>query len=807
MPLSKDQRRIKRKAKSAARSSVRQSDELQASDMGVSVAEFRRIMASLKEAKSVTFDATDDLFASSEIEAVDGDSSEFKPVAYSGQAYAGGDIRQPNVPYPIVVNLATARVAKPDGLQALLKDHRSDRPLGQHRAVIMATEMRVEDGMISVPNSHSKEVIAGAKNKFPWQASIRGRWGKISLLKAGDKRRINGRTIEGPRFIADDFVWRETTTTGLGADQDGPELQIAASEGDFSMTFEQWLRKMGLDKSKMSADEIQAAETTFEAINTSSELSSDDADSELEASDSEDEDDSEIAAAATATKKKKKVAAGNAPALDIDEIVASAVEKAVEKTTNQFNTILKKQSVQSTADRVFGDIEGLQEIKASAISEGWDEKRMSDAVKLYKYENNMPNHIRARSQSGDNGPNEAEIFAAAMSIAQGNVTPEQLENDFGVSADVLQEASSSRYRGIGFHGVIRAAAAEAGIPLNYHTAPDEYPRLAMEIQGKYEFMRNSGQIAASQGWSTLNLAAINENVMNRSIHGRFMKQESIIPRIAQVAPARDFRPHKAYRMWGEGFFKKLKATGEIEHLKFSDTGFTNEVDTTAGMITIPRKAIANDDLNIFQQVGDGLADTGWDTRERDFCSVLLSSSLWRTAVGSNGEPINALASGGSSAFGITALEALSDVLAKQKDRGGKPIRKGGSRVLLTQTGAMARQAKVIHNSEHLQDQASGAKSSTQSAKLNPLFGELEQRIESDWLEHSSVPGASSTAFFLFSDPSVQAFIQILYLNNRQTPYVETEQAAFNVLGQQMRSYWDYGIAQIDDLGGAYSPGA
>ena len=82
MPLSKDQRRIKRKAKSAARSSVRQSDELQASDMGVSVAEFRRIMASLKEAKSVTFDATDDLFASSEIEAVDGDSSEFKPVAY-----------------------------------------------------------------------------------------------------------------------------------------------------------------------------------------------------------------------------------------------------------------------------------------------------------------------------------------------------------------------------------------------------------------------------------------------------------------------------------------------------------------------------------------------------------------------------------------------------------------------------------------------------------------------------------------------------------------------------------------------------
>lgn len=407
---------------------------------------------------------------------------------------------------------------------------------------------------------------------------------------------------------------------------------------------------------------------------------------------------------------------------------------------------------------------------------------------------------------------QGEIFAAAMSLASGSVSPQILEDDFAVSEDVISEAMSAEYRGIGFHGMIRAAAREARIPLGDHIADSEYPRLAQQIQDRYDHRVAGGQISASQGWSAMNLASINENVMNRAIHSRFEKHTSIIPHIAQEAPSRDFRPHRTYRMYGHGFFKKLKATGEIEHLQFSDTGFSNEVDTTAGMVTIPRKAIANDDVGIFDQLSVGLADTGFDTRERDFCYLLLDPSLWRTSAATapdgNGQlPVNALGVGASSAFGIEALEALDDVLSNQRDRANKPIRTGGEKVLLTQAGAMARRAKDINQSSVLMDLASGTKAGQKTEKANPFYGDLDKRVSTQWLDHEEMGSRqSSTAWFLFADPMVQPFLQVLYLGDRRTPHVESERAAFNVLGQQMRSYWDYGMAQIDDIGGGYSPG-
>lgn len=443
---------------------------------------------------------------------------------------------------------------------------------------------------------------------------------------------------------------------------------------------------------------------------------------------------------------------------------------------------------------------------------------MSDARKLYDYENGVP-ALRPGSRN-DNGPADAEVMCAAMTIGAGTIKPEQLESDFGVSADVLDKAASKDYRNIGFHGIIRAAAAEAGIPVPYHIAQDEYPRLAYKIQKKYQFMVDSGEIQAAQAWSTLNLASINENVLNRTIHGRFMRWESIVPKVCQEAAARDFRPHKAYRLWGQGFFEKLSATQEIEHMTFADTAFENAVDTEALMITIPRKAIANDELGIFQQVGNGLADSAFRTRERNLARVLLDPNIWRIAEvaapgGAGKLPINSLAAGAASELGVDALAQLTDILKDQKDRGGNPIMVNDGYVLLTQTGAQERIARTIHESENLMDNQTGTGAKKNTPKKNPVHGEFpeERRCATPWLRHESVTTkdgsitASPTAYFLFANPVLQPMFQVLYLNDRRTPFVETDDAAFNVLGQQMRSYWDYGMAQIDDIGAAYSPGA
>jgi hypothetical protein len=147
--------------------------------------------------------------------------------SYSGQAYHGDEIYQPAFPFPLYVNLLTAKVAQ--NPQQMLKDHDPAKPIGHHTAVITATGMRLENGVLSVPNAHRDEVAAAAKNGFPWQTSIRGRMGKVTVLKAGETRIVNGRTVIGPAGIVDNFVWRETTATGLGANESGPRLHIEAS--------------------------------------------------------------------------------------------------------------------------------------------------------------------------------------------------------------------------------------------------------------------------------------------------------------------------------------------------------------------------------------------------------------------------------------------------------------------------------------------------------------------------------------------------------------------------------------------------
>lgn len=111
----------------------------------------------------ISIDCALDFKASDQSEAI----ASGEPVlpSYSGQAYNGDEIYQPAFPFPLYVNLLTAKVAK--NPQQCLREHDASRPIGHHTAVITATGMRLENGVLSVPNAHRDEVAAAAKNGFP----------------------------------------------------------------------------------------------------------------------------------------------------------------------------------------------------------------------------------------------------------------------------------------------------------------------------------------------------------------------------------------------------------------------------------------------------------------------------------------------------------------------------------------------------------------------------------------------------------------------------------------------------------------
>lgn len=712
---------------------------------------------------------------------------------YSGPAYHGDDIYQAGFPHPIVVNLATAKIAK--NPQQMLKDHDPSKPIGHHTPVITATEMRLEGGVLSVPNSHRDEVSAGAKNGFPWQASIRGRMGNLTLLKAGQSRQINGRTVVGPRFIADNFLWRETTATGLGANESGPELSIVASiaNGEDIMGFTAFVKACGLEVADLKEDQKEVLMAAWKAKFPENALeASGETGVGLEASGAGASSAVELAASAALA----RIAAQTKTFTDQMEASAKAVEDRI--AASQAKELKAAQQRADIAEVFAGSYADLQ---ASALQNGWDKEMMTVQKKLRDYETKPPRmDIFASGGTGTELPSH-EIVAAALAIT-GGVTPDELKAS-GVDQKVIDAAESKQWRGIGYHALVRMGLQAAGKSVHGNISPTQYGVYAAELQAKYEYMVNSGMLEASTGYTVMNLASITDDAINRSINARYNAFASIIPKCAKQISARDFRPLNNYQLSSGGFLKKLADSGELEHLKFSDAKFTMEVDTQGAMIGVGRKYIVNDDVGIVSQFGEALGYKGAQTLERDFHLMILTLSFWRTAVGAANQPINYI-TGAGSAFGYAAMKASHHLWSNMQDREGNPINVGPA-TLLVQSGNMALDAKDLNKSEKRMVRNDVT---TDITEANVFQGMLNSVAESQWLNHQSMGALrTSTGWFEFSDPMVQARFAVAYLDNQRVPKVETAPGSFNTLGQQMRVIFDYGMGEVSDMGAVFNKGA
>lgn len=628
--------------------------------------------------------------------------------------------------------------------------------------------------------------------------------GKVTVLKAGETRSVNGRIVKGPAGIVDNFLWRETSITGLGANESGPQISISASdsfEKETDMKFDAFVKACGLEASALDDGQRNLLMAAYNAKFPDGEKTTDvkasagtggDGNAELLAALGTNVDG--VLAPILArieTKARESAAQLEASAKAYEDRVAAA--RASELKAAQQKVAIAK---------VFGT--GYQDLQAQAMEKGWDEERMMTEKKLRDFETAPPKvDIFAHSgMNAEGAPETPQVLSASLAIS-GGVTPAQLEAS-GMDQNVINAAESSQWRGLGYHALVRMAMAASGIPIPHHITPTEYGRLAGEIQARYEFAKASGQLAASTGYTVMNLASITDDAINRSVHARYNVFQSVIPRVASQVSARDFRPLNHYRLMGGGFLKKLADSGELEHLTISDAKFSMEVESQGAMLAVGRKYIVNDDLGIIRQFGEILGFKGAQTLERDFHLMLLNTSFWRTVAGSNGEPINYI-TGAASAFSYSALQTSYNLWANMQDREGNPLNVGPV-VLLVQSGSMALTAKDINKSEKVMTRADNE--TTDRTNANVFQGMLNNVVETQWLNHSSM-GALKTAtgWFQFSDPNVQPMFAVGYLDNQRVPKVETAPGSFNTMGQQMRVIFDYGMGQVDDIGCVYNKGA
>ena len=127
--------------------------------------------------------------------AVEGQDAEPRLPRFSMVAYTGGPMRVAGWRYPVVVDLAG--LAIPSQNRPIRFSHDMQSGVGHTDAIRIDTGSLLAAGMVSRDTAAAREIVASARNGFPWQASIGAGVEQYEFIKGGQKVLVNGREFRG----------------------------------------------------------------------------------------------------------------------------------------------------------------------------------------------------------------------------------------------------------------------------------------------------------------------------------------------------------------------------------------------------------------------------------------------------------------------------------------------------------------------------------------------------------------------------------------------------------------------------------
>jgi hypothetical protein len=139
----------------------------------------------------------------------------FRMVAYTGDAMRINGWR-----HPVVVDLQGLHI--PSQRRSIRFAHSAFQGIGHSERIavegIGSGVALIAEGVISRDTPAAREVVASGKRGFPWQASIGASVQQAELIRAGKFVNVNGRSFEGPVYVARKTTLGEISFVDLGAD-------------------------------------------------------------------------------------------------------------------------------------------------------------------------------------------------------------------------------------------------------------------------------------------------------------------------------------------------------------------------------------------------------------------------------------------------------------------------------------------------------------------------------------------------------------------------------------------------------------
>jgi phage major head subunit gpT-like protein len=348
-----------------------------------------------------------------------------------------------------------------------------------------------------------------------------------------------------------------------------------------------------------------------------------------------------------------------------------------------------------------------------------------------------------------------EVIEAALALQGGLQSPEKV-----YSSETL-EAALKIQRQTSLGEVILAAANANG------------------YDGPQRVSASTLRPILQAAWATHSIADILSSTVNKFLLSGFSSVESAWRQISAVRSVNDFKTVTSYRLNGSFKFDAVANGGELKNAAASDEKRTISADTYGIMTSVTRTDLINDDLGALSAIPQRIGRGGALKLNDVFWAEFVDDSTFFTSGRNN-------LSAGSLALSLANLKALATKFRKLKDPDGNPVAVD-PRILLVPPDLELAAAEIM-GSTLIQ---SGATSG--QPDRNVLAGRYQVV--------SSVYLTNTTDYYLLASPADLPVMEVAFLNGVQSPIVETAEADFNVLGVQMRGYFDFGVAKAEYLAG------
>ncbi|HPP28910.1 MAG TPA: hypothetical protein PLV57_20575 [Phycisphaerae bacterium] len=145
---------------------------------------------------------------------------------FSMVAYTGGAMRIAGWRYPVIVDLAGLTI--PSQSRPIRFGHDATAGVGHTDSIAVAEGKLVAAGVVSRDTVAAREIVASARNGFPWQASLGASVDQFEFVREDQAVLVNGREFKGPVNVVRRATLGEISFVDLGADGN-TSASVAAS--------------------------------------------------------------------------------------------------------------------------------------------------------------------------------------------------------------------------------------------------------------------------------------------------------------------------------------------------------------------------------------------------------------------------------------------------------------------------------------------------------------------------------------------------------------------------------------------------